>query len=189
MDDNKKVKVMNRTNNTVGYSIPDMQNLHRNYTAKEEKIITFEELRKLSYIPGGERIIKDYLIIKDEDVLKELNMHIEPEYYYSEKEIINLMQNGTLDEFLDCLDFAPEGVIDTVKDVAVKLPLNDVPKRKALMDKTGFNVDKAIEMMVTPEKEELPRGNNRRAAAPSMEEKDEDKTTTSTRRVVKTVEE
>ena len=188
MDDNKQIKVVNRTNNTVGYTVPDMQNLHRNYSAKEEKIITFEELRKLSYIPGGENLIKNYLIIKDEDAIKALNLHIEPEYYYSEKEIIHLMQEGSLDEFLDCLDFAPQGVIDTIKDIAVKLPLNDVPKRKALMDKTGFNVDKAIEMKEEPKEEELPRGTNRRAAAPFEAEKNEAKAT-STRRVVKTVEE
>ena len=53
MEDNRKVKVKNRTNNNVGYSIPDMQNLKRQYSPREEKIITFEELRKLSYIPGG----------------------------------------------------------------------------------------------------------------------------------------
>lgn len=42
MEDNKQVKVINRTNSTVGYSIPDMQNLHRTYSGKEEKVITFE---------------------------------------------------------------------------------------------------------------------------------------------------
>ena len=188
MEDNRQVKVMNRTNGTVGYSIPDMQNLHRNYTAKEEKVITFEELRKLSYIPGGENLLKNYLIIKDPEVIEALNLHIEPEYYYSEKEIIDLMQNGSLDEFLDCLDFAPDGVLDTIKDVAVKLPLNSVPKRKAILDKLHFNVDKAIEMLEVPVEEELPRGNNRRAAVPFKGSENQNKATTSVRRVVKTVE-
>jgi hypothetical protein len=54
------------------------------------------------------------------------------------------MQNGSLDEFLDCLDFAPEGVIDLIKTLAVELPLNDVAKREAILNKTGFNVDNAI---------------------------------------------
>ena len=187
MEDNRQIKVMNRTNGTVGYSIPDMQNLHRNYTAKEEKVITFEELRKLSYVPGGENIIRNYLIIKDPEALEALNLQIEPEYYYSEKEIIKLMEKGSLDEFLDCLDFAPDGVLDTIKDIAVKLPLNDVPKRKAILDKLHFNVDKAIEMAEAPAEEELPRS-NRRAAAPFQDAEGQQKESAPARRVVKTME-
>jgi len=54
------------------------------------------------------------------------------------------MQTGSLDEFLDCLDFAPEGVKDLIKNLAVDLPLNDVAKREAIFNKLGFNVDNAI---------------------------------------------
>ena len=146
MEDSKKIKVVNRTNGSVGYSIPDMQNLHRVYSAKEEKIITFEELRKLSYVPGGEAMIKDYLVVKDPEAIEALNFNIEPEYFYTEEQVIKLMQEGTLDQFLDCLDFAPDGVLELIKSLAVSLPLNDVPKRKAIWDKLNFNVDKAIEM-------------------------------------------
>jgi len=39
------------------------------------------------------------------------------------------MTTGSLDEFLDCLDFAPEGVKDLIKTLSVELPLNDVSKR------------------------------------------------------------
>ena len=54
------------------------------------------------------------------------------------------MKTGSLDEFLDCLDFAPEGVKDLIKNLAVDLPLNDVAKREAIFNKLGFNVDNAI---------------------------------------------
>ena len=54
------------------------------------------------------------------------------------------MQTGSLDEFLDCLDFAPEGVKDLIKNLSVELPLNDVAKREAILNKLGFNVDNAI---------------------------------------------
>jgi len=54
------------------------------------------------------------------------------------------MEHGSLDEFLDCLDFAPEGVKDLIKNLAVELPLNDVAKREAIFNKLGFNVDNAI---------------------------------------------
>lgn len=145
MEDNKKVKVINRNGNgTVCYTIPDMGNLQRVYQDGEQKIITYEELRKLSYIPGGDVILNDYLIIEDEQVLKELNMTPEQEYFYTKEDIVKLMTQGSLDEFLDCLDFAPEGVLGTIKTLAVELPLNDVSKRKAILDKLNFNVDNAI---------------------------------------------
>ena len=71
---------------------------------------------------------------------------VEPEYDYTPTDIKNLLLNGSLDELLDCLDFAPEGVIEIVKDLAVELPLNDVAKREAILNKTGFNVTNAIEI-------------------------------------------
>lgn len=145
IEDSKKVKVVNRKGNgTVCYTIPDMGNLQRVYQDGEEKTITFEELRKLSYIPGGDVILNDYLIVGDKEVLEELNMAPEQEYFYTKEDIIRIMTQGTLDEFLDCLDFAPEGVLGTIKTLAVELPLNDVAKRKAILEKLNFNVDNAI---------------------------------------------
>ena len=44
-----------------------------------------------------------------------LNIITEPEYFYTDKEIRELLTKGTLDQLKDCLDFAPEGVIDIIK--------------------------------------------------------------------------
>ena len=158
MEDSKKVRVINRAGNgIVSYSIPDMGNLKRTFQDGEEKILTYEEMRKLSYVPGGQVLLDEYLIIDDKEVLNELNMFPEPEYYYTKDDILRLMQEGSLDEFLDCLDFAPEGVKETIKTLAVDLPLNDVAKRKAIDEKLDFNVDKAIEIKEITETEEAPR--------------------------------
>ena len=54
------------------------------------------------------------------------------------------MLTGSLDAFLDCLDFAPEGVLQIIKDAAVELPLNDVQKREAIKTKLGFDVSAAV---------------------------------------------
>lgn len=177
MEDSKKVKVINRAGNgIVSYTIPDMGNLYRVFQDGEEKILTYEEIRKLSYIPGGEILLEEYLIIDDKEVLKELNFDPEPEYYYSEEDIINLMKNGSLDEFLDCLDFAPEGVKETIKILAVDLPLNDVAKRKAINEKLHFNVDNAIAIKEASEEEEkltIKPTNKRRAAVVNTTEKED----------------
>ena len=53
VDKNTIIKVTNRDNGSVGYTIPDMGNLHRSFQSGETKEITMEELRKLSYLPGG----------------------------------------------------------------------------------------------------------------------------------------
>lgn len=71
-------------------------------------------------------------------------MHPEQEYFYTKDDIVRLMTTGSLDEFLDCLDFAPDGVLESIKTLSVELPLNDVAKRKAILEKLNFNVDNAV---------------------------------------------
>lgn len=91
MDDNTKIKVKSRASGIVVYRIPDMGNLRREFQSREEKILTFEELRKLSYTPGGVDLIRDYLIIRDKEALEELNLNFEPEYWYESDEVVNLL--------------------------------------------------------------------------------------------------
>ncbi len=149
IDKNKMVKVINKFGGTVGYDVPEM-GIHRNFYPKESKEISFEELERLSFMPGGDVILKNYLEIVDEDVIMNLfNEKPEPEYHYSENDVKQLLTIGTLDQFLDCLDFAPDAIKDMIKDLAVELPLNDMNKRQAIKDKLGFDVTKAIEIKNT----------------------------------------
>ena len=146
LEKNTILKVRNRDNGGVGYTIPDLGNLHRTFQAGEEKEISMEELRKLSYLPGGKAILRNYLVIEDNpEAVEELLSTVEPEYYYTDEDIKKLLTEGTLDQFQDCLDFAPEGTVNLLKKYAVELELNDVAKRKALLEATGFNVTTAIE--------------------------------------------
>ena len=144
-----KIKVINKFNGTVGYDVPEL-GVHRNFYPKESKDISFDELEKLSFIPGGDDILKNYLEITDENVIMELfNEKSEPEYHYSEEDVKKLLTAGSLDQFLDCLDFAPDAIKDMIKDMAVELPLNDMAKRNAIQEKLGFDVTKAIEIKNT----------------------------------------
>lgn len=152
IDEKKIVRVTNRDNGHVGYRIPDMNNLVRDFSANETKKITVEELKKLAYISGGPTLIRDYLIIDDAEVVKEVLGEVEPEYYYTEDDVKNLLLTGSLDALKDCLEFAPKGTIDLVKKLAIEMPLNDIAKRKAILEMTGFNVDAAI--MVNEETKE-----------------------------------
>ena len=143
--------VKNRCAGLVGYDIPDLK-ISRRFVAGEVKDISKEELDKLAYQPGGLYILQNYLQVSEEDA-KILDMHNEPEYYLTEEQIKNLLLNGSMDAFLDALDFAPKGVIDMFKDLAIKLPLTDTNKMKAIKDKTGYDVAKAIEFNLSTQEE------------------------------------
>lgn len=141
-------KVKNRSNGKAVYNIPEvgsLRNVRREFAAHEIKEIPQEELEALTFIGGGDRLLKDYLQILDEEVLDTLNLgKIEPEYNMSEKDIKDLLLTGSLDAFKDCLDFAPQGIKDMIKDFAVSLPLNDSAKREAIKEILHFDVDLAI---------------------------------------------
>lgn len=143
------VKVKNRSNGTSAYTLSqykDRTNLRRSFAPGETLEIDLDELEALTYVPGGRTLLTDYLQILDNDeAIKKLQLKVEPEYSMSKEDIIDLLKNGSMDAFLDCLDFAPSGVIDLIKELSVELPLNDSAKREAIEEKLGFNVDLAIQ--------------------------------------------
>jgi hypothetical protein len=168
LDKDTIIKVTNRDSGSVGYTVAEL-GVHRKFQKGEVKEIRMEELRKLSYLPGGQAIINDCLIIHNEEALKELNPDYEPEYFYTEADIRELLLKGTEAQFLDCLDFAPEGVIELVKQLAVELKVNDLAKREAILNKTGFNVTRAIQINEESQEVDEPdtEVKQRRAAAPT----------------------
>ena len=140
----KMVNVTNRNNGFTGYTIPDT-GITRSFNIDETKKIDIEELKQLQYVPGGEYLLKHFLVINDKSALEVLNMEdVEPEYFYTRKEVEELLKNGSIEQLEDALNFAPEGVIDLIKDIAIKTELPDTRKRKLISEKTGLNIDSAI---------------------------------------------
>lgn len=156
MDMKKLMNVKNRSSSFVVYKVvlDSGVSLRREIRAGETIKVPYEELVKLSYQPGGRNLMESFLQIEAVDALEDLNIHTEPEYHMSESQIVDLLKNGSMDAFLDCLDFAPTGVMDLVKKYAVDLPLNDAAKRLALKNKTGFDVDKAL-ANIAPDADDL----------------------------------
>lgn len=166
------IEVTNRNSGYVGYSIKDL-GIWRNFAPGETKKIALGELQALQYAPGGEFTLKNSLIIKDKDALSMLNIITEPEYFYTNKEIRELLTKGTLDQLKDCLDFAPEGVIDIIKKMSVEMELPDTQKRQAIFEKTGFSIDNAImvnKVMDEPEVRETEENKVRRSTPIKAEE-------------------
>ena len=181
MEKSTIIKVLNRDNGAVIYSIPEMNGLRRVFQSGETKEVTFEELQKLSYIPGGMPLLRDSLVIlNNKEAIEELLGEVELEYNYSKDDIIDLLKNGSMDAFLDCLDFAPEGVKDLIKTLAVELPVNDVQKRQAILEKLGFNVDNAIRI-----KQETAEPDQKEHKTQRRVKRTQSKTEKTTRRVIK----
>lgn len=145
LDNNTIITVTNRDTSYIGYRIPEMNNLRRHFAPGESKDLTMEELKKLCWTNGGRQMIKNHLIIENKDAVSELLGEVEPEYFYDKEDIENLLEHGSAYQLMDALDFAPEGVVSLVKDVAVEIKLNDVRKREIIREKTNFDVSKAIE--------------------------------------------
>ena len=170
LDKNTLVKITNRYDGRAGYSIPDLNNLYRGFAPGETKEVTMEELRKLSYTIGGRKMLEKYFVLDNKEAITELIGVTEPEYYYTEEDVKNLLLNGSLDELKDCLDFAPVGVVEVVKKLAVDLQINDISKRKAIKDITGFNVDTAIYVNEETSEERTEEKKERRTVVKKAEE-------------------
>lgn len=175
LNNDVKVKVTNRSRGTLGYSIPDL-GLRRDFAAGETKEITAEEVRKLSYISGGLTLLKSYLVVHSPLLIKEIfsDEEIEPEYYYTAEKVKEMLTTASQDEFLDMLDFAPDGVKELIQKIAVEIRLDSATKRQAIQEKLGFNVDKAIEIKQEFEKNNTTQTHAQRRVKVSTEEAKEE---------------
>lgn len=153
MEKNTTYIVKNRSSSQVCYRIPE-DGIRRTFAPGESKKIGFAELEKLTWQAGGRELMTNFLQIQNEAAIQELGIVAEPEYHMSEEQVKELIRTGSLDAFLDALDFAPVGVIDLIKIYSVSIPLEDYSKRRALKEKTGFDVDTAIRNLEAEKAEE-----------------------------------
>ena len=96
----------------------------------------------------------------------------------SVSDVKELILHGTMDEWLDCLDFAPEGVVDIIKTLSVELPLTDTVKMSTFKEKTGYDLASAIKarqeevaIATQEEKEKNEKPVRRTSASTEQEEK------------------
>ena len=165
-----KISITNRSFGTVIYNIPEM-GIRREFAPKETKKITPEELEALTSQPGGRELIEGYLLVHDAKALEDIvNIQVEPEYWLTEEKIPGWMQTCSNDEFLDALNFAPDGVKSLIKDYAVKLPLNDYNKIGAIKDILGFDVVSAIRINKESQEDIKPIVNTARRSNPNYKD-------------------
>ena len=158
MDNKKEYYVINRsdTSLTVLMNHPYTNKVFEGYGKGCN--FTLEELKVVNNTRGGRIALKNYLQILDEreeveKVLDALNIEVEEEYFYNAKIVKYLLHEGSLDQLEDTLNFAPKGVVDLIKTLAVKLRLSDMNKITLISDKTGYDVLQMIQ--IDKEQEEL----------------------------------
>lgn len=167
------MKIKNRSASTVVYSVPEM-NVHRRFAPGEIKTVSKEEIESLIYQPGGLYLLQNSLQMTRSDA-EQFNLQLEKEYFLSEDGVQELILRGSLEEFLDALDFAPRGVIGLIKEYAVGLPMTDINKLEALKNKTGFDAMSAINNVKAIERdsvEEISSAKQRRVTETPADKKD-----------------
>jgi len=139
--------VTNRSSHTVAYPIPETEGRWRTFAAGETKKLPFNEIEAACQIDGCKALFNRYLLIDNAEAAEAaMNIKPEPEYFMTSEQVKKWLPACSLDELLDALDFAPDGVLTLIKKYAVELPLNDMNKCNAIKEKLKFDVLKAIEL-------------------------------------------
>lgn len=160
LKDTDIVSVQNKVNATVVYQVPDLNNLVREFRPGEIKKVPMDELRRLSYDNGGRVTLQQYLFIDNKEAVDELLGETAPEYFYTQDDIKTLLVSGSIEQFEDFLNFAPAGLKDTMKDMAVDIKVNNVKKRELIKEYLGLDVSKAIELLEDNEEDDKNNSSN-----------------------------
>ena len=144
--DKQYIEVRNLTGQTVAYKIEE-DNIRRVFAPHETKKITAEELRKAAYKYGNNVLFQDYLCVDNKELAEEFGVPEDAvEYWWKKEDIDRVLSEGSMDEFLDALDYAPKGIVTAIKDRAIETKVNSMEKRKAILDNLGDDITKIIEL-------------------------------------------
>lgn len=152
--DDTLVNVRNLVGHTVGYKIEE-DNIRRIFQPYEEKKIKAGELRKLNYQYGGNVLLKNYLSVENSELSLEFGVSPDTiEYNWTKEDVDRVLTTEPIEVLLDALDFGPDGIKNMIVNRAVDLEINDMAKREAIFNSTGFDVNNQIKFKDAVEAEE-----------------------------------
>ena len=155
--DEMLIPVQNLTASVVSYIVPETNNVRHFNGQQLRKDITAGELRALYATKGGRALIEDYLGIKNKELAAEFNIStdvFEHEYSWTQDDVDNVLQTGSVDALKDALEFGPEGIKQLIIDRAVQLRIPDNNKLAAIFEFTGRDVSNMIRLDVELENSE-----------------------------------
>lgn len=144
ISDDTLVPIRSIVNCQTGYILPS-SGRSRRLMPDVTMRVTAGELRELFFSPGGSILLQNYINVGNKSLAAEFGVPYDAiEYDWTEADVKKCLLKDDIDVLLDALDFAPQGIIETLKDAAIKLEINDRAKIKAISDKTGVDIDAAI---------------------------------------------
>lgn len=180
IDNAEIVPVKNLMSYQVGYRT--LNGVSRHFAPHQTINITAGELRELTYERGGLVLLQNYLQVGNKKLAQEFGVSDDMvEYNWTEKDIIDALTTSDIDVLLDALDFAPDGIVEELKNKAIELEIADNNRINAINKRLGVNISHIIanKHAYDSATETVEEPKQRRTAA---------KTTTSRRRVKQTEE-
>jgi hypothetical protein len=138
----KKVAVISRSKGSVSYSIPTLRVSRTWLQAGDSIDIPIDELLELRVTAGGAKLMDKYLMIADPTAYAIVYNEEEmiPEYQYGIEEVKYLLYEGTVEQLMDAIDYAPQGVLDLIKQLAVKKMPDKTDKIEVINKKFNINL-------------------------------------------------
>ena len=144
ISDDTLVPIRSIVNCQTGYILPS-SGRSRRLMPDVTMRVTAGELRELFFSPGGSILLQNYINVGNKSLAAEFGVRFDAiDYDWTEADVKQCLTVDEIDDLLVALDFAPQGIIETLKDDAIKLEINDRAKIKAIADKTGVDIDAAI---------------------------------------------
>lgn len=146
VDGNTPVVVENLSDIQVGYVLTST-GLTRRFMPHVPMSIKASELRELSWQRGGLYLLQNYLRINNKDLAAEFGISedtYDHEYQWSIADVDDCLKNKPIDVLLDALDFAPDGIVATIKDRAIELEIPDTAKLRAIGKRTNSDLEAMI---------------------------------------------
>ena len=125
-----------------------------------------DSIKNISYSPGGRAILKNYLIVKDEKLVDELALDLEPEDTFNENDIKELLTKGTYEQLEDALKYGSEGTRELIKDCAIDIRLSDNNKVKLISNFLNVNLNTILDFSQDITRTDKDENNKERRSTP-----------------------
>lgn len=142
----EKVKVINDSFATVGYSDPNHIVPRREFPIGAVFEISLEELKQAFTVKGVKSLFDtQYLLIEDEDIREQLGLPIRhAKYDASRVELTQLIHEWSSEELEDYLSYCSDSRLNIIFHIACA-EVVEIPKAKLISQYTGIDVLSVIE--------------------------------------------
>nr|DAF55227.1 MAG TPA: hypothetical protein [Siphoviridae sp. ctZHD14] len=183
IDNAEIVPVKNLMSYQVGYKT--LNGVSRHFAPHQVINITAGELRELTYERGGLILLQNYLQVGNQKLAQEFGISSDMiEYNWTEKDVIDALTTSDIDILLDALDFAPDGIVEELKNKAIELEIADNNRIMAINKRLGVDISQIIKNKHVYDK----TTDTDKAEQPKQRRSTTAKTTTTRRRTTKKVE-